>query len=57
MILVVVSTRVVKNHVCMYVYMYVCVCGVYTCSTHKGVIEDTTVVEVEGVTLCTCLEK
>ena len=56
MILVVVSTRVVKNHVCMYMY---CMCGVYTCSTHKGVIEDTTVVvvEVEGVTLCTCLEK
>ena len=31
------------------------------CSTHKGVIEDTCTtvveVEVEGVTLCTCLEK
>ena len=55
MILVVVSTRVVKNHVCMCSsYMYVCV----VCSTHKGVIEDTTVVEVEGVHLvCTCLEK
>ena len=57
MILVVVSTRVVKIHVCMYC-MYVHVCVVCTtCSTHKGVIEDTTVVEVEGVTLCTCLEK